>query len=111
MIAPRTQGPWSRKTGSNGKKGVLTTRRFHVGFIPHIALIIQARKYGEKLSTGLKGRFYQPRPKGLGKVAAIMFLGPEGAVNGCSTPRRTIDIPRPFLFRHAAEKAGSAMHQ
>jgi hypothetical protein len=32
-----------------------------VGFIPHIALIIQARKYGEKLSTGLKGRLYQPR--------------------------------------------------
>jgi hypothetical protein len=111
MIALRGQAPRCRKTGSNGKKRVLTTRRFHVGFILHIALIIQARKYGEKLSTGLKGRFYQPRPKGLGKVAAIMFLGPEGAVNGCSTPRRTIDIPRPFLFRHAAEKAASAMHQ
>jgi hypothetical protein len=111
MIAPRTQGPWSRKTGSNGKKRVLTTRRFHVGFIPHKALIIQARKYGEKLSTGLKGRFYQPRPKGLGNVAAIMFLGPEGAVHGCSTLRRTIDIPRCFLFRVAAEKARSAMHQ
>jgi hypothetical protein len=82
MIAPRTQGPWSRKTGSNGKKRVLTTRRFHVDIIPHKALIIHARKYGEKLSTGLKGRFYQPRPKGLGKVAAIMFLGPERAVHG-----------------------------
>jgi hypothetical protein len=33
-------------------------------------------------STGPKGRFYQPRPKGLGKVVAIMFLGPERAVHG-----------------------------
>jgi hypothetical protein len=49
MIAPRTQGPWSRKTGSNGKKWVLTARRFHVGLVPHIALIIHARKYAEKL--------------------------------------------------------------
>jgi hypothetical protein len=39
-------------------------------------------KYGEKLSTGLKGRFYQPRPKGLGNVAALLFLGPERAVHG-----------------------------
>ena len=56
-------------------------RRFHVGFIPHTAIIIHARKYGET-STGPKGRFYQPRPKGLGEVAAIMFLGPERAVHG-----------------------------
>jgi hypothetical protein len=59
-------------------------RRFHVGFIPHIAIIIHTRKYGEN-STGPKGRFYQPRPKGLGEVAAITFLGPERAVHPCCT--------------------------
>ncbi len=58
----------------------------HVGFIPHIAVIARARKYGEKRSTGPKGRFYQPRPKGLGKISLTAPSGPRGFFIGTVYP-------------------------
>jgi hypothetical protein len=58
----------------------------HVGFIPYIAVIARARKYGEKRSIGLKGRLYQPRPKDLGKIPLTAPSGPGGFFIGAVYP-------------------------